>query len=610
MITPETINLDTLTKDEAVEILQGMAASVEFLFNALDKNGDGRLSPAEIDAAPDVLRALDKDGDGELNETELEGNGLHFIPGRVRFNAIVRMLDLDGDLRVTATDIADAPNRIRRLDLDGDGIVRREDVITKPNPTVAQRVGGPVNLIKQMINLAHYSNEFTGDLLPGTDPRGMSDGVTLHYQANNNNNVQVAQNAFLLGADGQPIHIWHNARPVDRYPHGVPEATSADLQPNGLLMRTVAGGDLTELHDWFPVGAHGTIQLVDWDGTVVWQYTRCARGKHCLHHDSRMMPNGNILVLCFEALTRNEVIALGWEPQEFLNHHRGDGYVWSERILELEPNLVDGSTKVVWEWAVIDHLVQAYDSTKPNYGKVSENRHKINFNYAKYANYLFTFGQLYHLNSVSYSEERDQIILSSANFSELWVIDHSGSTEETRGPKGDLLFRHGNPETYSDDPSPTYQHPDKKLFWQHDVQWLDDTKPHTGDILCINNGAMRGADGLPNPNETRMGFGTAYTEVLELILPTNADGTYDWDGDVETVWSYKADPPQSMFAPFMSGCDRTPSGNTIISLGHNKRFIEVTPDGDVVADFRFPGPGNLFRVRRYGFDYPGLTQLK
>lgn len=102
MLTPETINLDTLTKEKAVEILQGMAASVAFLFNTLDQGGDGRLSPVEIDAAPEVLRLLDKDGNDELNETELEGYGLHFIPGRVRFNAIVRMLDLDGDLRVTA----------------------------------------------------------------------------------------------------------------------------------------------------------------------------------------------------------------------------------------------------------------------------------------------------------------------------------------------------------------------------------------------------------------------------------------------------------------------------------------------------------------------------
>ena len=187
-----------------------------------------------------------------------------------------------------------------------------------------------------------------------------------------------------------------------------------------------------------------------------------------------------------------------------------------------------------------------------------------------------TSGQLYYFNSVSYSEERDQITLSSPNFSELWVIDHSGTTEETRGAKGDLIFRYGNSETYSDDSNPTFQHKDKKLYW-HDVQWLDDTAnkpvPHTGEYSRDQLWGFAWRDGLPNPGETHMGFGTAYTKVLELTLPTKANGTYDWNGEVEMTCSYKADPPQEMFAPFMSGCNHTLSGDTIISLGHNKRFM-------------------------------------
>ncbi len=60
----------------------------------------------------------------------------------------------------------------------------------------------------------------------------------------------------------------------------------------------------------------------------------------------------------------------------------------------------------------------------------------------------------------------------------------------------------------------------------------------------------------------------------------------------------------------MSGIQRTPSGNTVFAFGHSKRVIEVTPEGEVMADFRVPGPGNTFRVRRYEFDYPGLAGLK
>ncbi|MEM7348252.1 MAG: aryl-sulfate sulfotransferase, partial [Chloroflexota bacterium] len=603
MITPENINFETLTDEDAAEILKGMVDSREFLFKALDQDGDGRLSPAEIDAAPKILRSLDKDGDGALNESELEGYGFHFIPGQVRSNAIVRMLDLDGDLRVTAEDIAEAPNRIRRLDRDMDGIVRREDVFSKLPKTILDRIGGAADMLWFLYNLSYYTDDLIGEVLPGSDSRGMSDGYTLLYEANSNADVQVAKKVFLLGSDGKPVHAWDNPNP-----EGVPEATSADLLPNGLLLRTVTTEDIANVHHWFPVASHGTVQLVDWDGTVVWQYTRCARGKHCLHHDSKMLPNGNILVFSWEALTKAEAKTLGWEDQEILNP-RGDGYIWGDRLLELKPNLEDGSTDIAWEWAALDHIVQHHDPDTPNYGKPSEQRHKLHLNYTKYANYLFTYGQLFHCNSVSYNEERDQLIISSAQFSELWVIDHSGTTEETRGSKGDLLFRWGNAETYSDE-VPTFNRQDKLLYWQHDVQWLTDDLPHTGEILVTNNGAMRGLDTYPNPDEKSMGFGSAYTEVLEVTFPTTSEGAYDWEGEVTIDWSFKGDPPEAMFSPFMSGADRTPSGNTVFIFGHNKRIIEVTPEGEVVADFVPPGPGRAFRVRRYGYDYPGLARLK
>lgn len=602
-MTPEMINFDTLTNEEAAQILHGMSKSAAFIFNMLDTNGDGRLTAAQIDAAPDILRSLDKDGDGALNETELEGYGYHFMNGRVRTNAIVRMLDLDGDCFVSAEDIADAPARIRRLDRDKDGIVRREDVLGKLPATVANRMGGPKAILWFLYKMSYYTDDIRGKVMPGNNQNGMSDGYTLLYEANSFADIEMAQNCYLLGADGTPVHTWKGPAT-----EGIPEATSADLTPSGLLLRTLAGDDITDLHHWFPVAAHGRVQLLDWDSNVVWQYTRCARGKHCLHHDSKMLPNGNILVLSWEAVRVAEAVEMGWKKQDFPNR-RGDGYVWGDRILEIKPNLEDGSAEIVWEWFSLDHIVQNHDPSKRNYGKPSENRHKINLNYTQYANYLFTSGQLFHCNSVSYCPDRDQIIVSSADFSEIWIIDHSGTTEDTRGAKGDLLFRWGNPETYSDDANPIFNRKDKQLFWQHDAQWLTDDVPHTGEILLINNGAMRGLDGLPNPDEKSMGLGSAYTNILEITLPKKADGSYDWDGDVVVNWSFKGDPPEDMFAPFMSGCDRTPSGNTIFIFGHDKRIIEVTPAGKVVADFIPPGPGRTFRTRRYGHDYPGLARL-
>ena len=59
------------------------------------------------------------------------------------------------------------------------------------------------------------------------------------------------------------------------------------------------------------------------------------------------------------------------------------------------------------------------------------------------------------VNSVDYNEAFDQIILSSHNFNEIWVIDHSTTTAQAAshsggnsGMGGDLLYRWGNPRAY------------------------------------------------------------------------------------------------------------------------------------------------------------------
>ena len=57
-----------------------------------------------------------------------------------------------------------------------------------------------------------------------------------------------------------------------------------------------------------------------------------------------------------------------------------------------------------------------------------------------------------HSNSIDYNEELDQILLSVPHFDEVWIIDHSTSTEEAKGhiggnsaKGGDLIFRWGKP---------------------------------------------------------------------------------------------------------------------------------------------------------------------
>ncbi|MEM7275464.1 MAG: hypothetical protein AAF547_20480, partial [Actinomycetota bacterium] len=157
------------TPDDAIAKLTELQTAAGTVFRALDLDGDGVLTAEDIDDAPQRLLALDRTGDGTLTEAEL--GGPTWLPGWVRTSAIVRVLDADGDLVVTAADIADAPARLRTLDLDGDGRLTTADDLAPPNPTRAAYFGGPLGTIRLFDRLHRYLPADAGPIMPGDHPR-------------------------------------------------------------------------------------------------------------------------------------------------------------------------------------------------------------------------------------------------------------------------------------------------------------------------------------------------------------------------------------------------------------------------------------------------------
>jgi hypothetical protein len=77
-------------------------------------------------------------------------------------------------------------------------------------------------------------------------------------------------------------------------------------------------------------------------------------------------------------------------------------------------------------WHLTDHLVQDFDATKPSYNSIATNPQLVNINY----NASATNSDWIHLNSIDYNPQLDQILLSSHNFDEIWIIDHSTTTSQ------------------------------------------------------------------------------------------------------------------------------------------------------------------------------------
>jgi hypothetical protein len=344
-------------------------------------------------------------------------------------------------------------------------------------------------------------------------------------------------------------------------------------------------------------GAGGRLEEHAPDGGLVWSFQFADEINH-QHHDIRIMPNGHILMLGWEQHPNDLAIAAGAKA-EILPEN---GRILFEQVVEVDPV----SNKIVWEWHVLDHLIQDYDLGLPNYGEVKGHPERIDINYPQSP----SSGDWYHNNSIDYNPLLDQIMISSRILSEIWVIDHSTTTAEAAsssggksGKGGDLLYRWGNPSTYQADGA-------RKLFYQHDAHWIKPGLPGAGNILIFNNGMYGG-----QPD---------YSTVVEITPPLNSAGLYDLNGDTfgpdNPVWEYKAAPTESFFSPFIGSAQRLPSGNTFIDEGNAGNFFEVTLDGTILwkytngftGDVQTSGPFqpySVFRARHYAVDDPGLMKF-
>ncbi|WP_373518546.1 aryl-sulfate sulfotransferase [Pricia sp.] len=358
-------------------------------------------------------------------------------------------------------------------------------------------------------------------------------------------NEASANRVFIMDKNAVIIHEW----PLN----GNRLGNDAYLLPNGKLLAMLEDNDAQLKLGGFG----GKILLLSKDGDVEWDF-KFSSEDFIAHHDAEMLPNGNIIFQVWERKSAESAVEAGYHS---------DMELIVDAIFEIDPS----SDEIVWQWHAWDHLVQMHDSLKSNFGDVGSNPQLVDLNYV-----ADDTGDIMHANGLTYDAENDIIFLSVNFYSEIWVIDHSTTTDQASmhtggrlNKGGDLIYRFGNPEAYQNTKG-------KRLFdHQHYPNLLDG--PDLGNMLVFSNGSTENQ-----------------STVYELQLPKTFSLDPAVDNEPNVVWSFTH---PELYAPKVSGAERLPNGNTLITEG-DFGIWEVTYDKQVVWKYKEKG----FYWRGYHFD--------
>ena len=368
--------------------------------------------------------------------------------------------------------------------------------------------------------------------------------------------TQNSTTAYLLDTNSTNYHTWTGLTGQTAY--------SNYMLPGGVLLRTVKTTNST----FSGGGMAGRVQKVDYNGTLLWDYTYSTTSV-CSHHDICAMPNGNVLLIAYESKTASQSTAAG---------SNYNGTLWPDHIVEVQPTGATTGT-IVWEWHLWDHLCQDDNASSGNYvTDVGDHPELYDINAVTLSSQTKDF---WHMNGIDYNPMLDQIVVSAHNTNEFYVLDHSTTTSEAAshtggrgGRGGDFLYRWGNPARYG-------QSGNANFNVLHDAHWIPQGCPNAGRIVALNNkGISSTISCVDQVMPPYSGFNYSYT-ANTAWLPATYDQRTQCNGGTSN----------------MGNSQQLPNGNMLVCLALSGNIYEINSAGTSL--WTFTASGSVAQAFRY-----------
>jgi hypothetical protein len=246
---------------------------------------------------------------------------------------------------------------------------------------------------------------------------------------------------------------------------------------------------------------------------------------------------------------------------------------------------VDRDGKVLWSWVASDH-VDGFGFSPVARAAISAGRGGRGGGF-----------DWLHINSATYVGPNKWFDAGDQRFAPNHVIISSRQAGIVAivGRDGRIVWRIG-PDFLESKELTTI----RQIIGQHHPHLIPKGLPGAGNLMLFDNG---GASGYGAPTAVSPDGSAIYQRAGSRVLEINPT-------TLELVWSYTG---PRFFSTNISGAQRLPNGNTLITEGAPGRLLEVTADRRVVWEYIYPvfsGPNQANAVYRgYRVPYDWIPQL-